>query len=593
MFLLFLSFVILAVSSHGSKIHEQMTAEEVHSIFRTTHDEVPEYEVVPIAHAIHENSPKDSIHRILQIKSFKRDMRLYLEPTEGILAASDLPMWTAEGDEDSPWGIKYTKISKGMKERMYFYQDPYNLAAFTSTHDEHGEILFDGTIGDDFVVRPLPARLRKVFSRAKRSIHEEDFPQFNRTVYHPNLKDTYHHVIYKKKEVSFDGIREKIGSYVLKNKTESESSRTKRSTKKTYNPKIVYPQILVIVDYNEYFRSLHNFAEVKRYIISFWNAVDLRYRVFVNPEVRLNIAGIIVATDPDGTPYTQNHRTRPVDGPIIDADKALDNMAEYFFEELMNKDLDRFAIDRDYDMVMLMTQLDLCNLEPNDHDFDCTTLGYAVRGGACTVNIRETKMEAVGLVEDNGGYVGIIPAAHEVGHLLGAPHDGHEQEDKTTCPAYGGYIMTGMLMLTKNVFMWSSCSMEYFEDFFHSQRAQCLVDTPRKVKASPRHLPGQILSVDEQCDRIKGTYACNKDETACVHLDCFVPDSGGQCLPVAPAAEGSSCGKGRYCINGQCVRRNTSEVLLQFAPPPEEERPYSNNIGVDVGLNIPFNIERN
>lgn len=75
---------------------------------------VPEYEVVPIAHAIHENSPNDSIHRIVQIKSFKRDMRLYLEPTEGILAARNLPMWTAQGDKNSPWGIKYTEIRKVM-----------------------------------------------------------------------------------------------------------------------------------------------------------------------------------------------------------------------------------------------------------------------------------------------------------------------------------------------------------------------------------------------------------------------------------------------------------------------------------------------
>ena len=35
-----------------------------------------------------------------------------------------------------------------------------------------------------------------------------------------------------------------------------------------------------------------------------------------------------------------------------------------------------------------------------------------------------------------------------------------------------------------------------------------------------------------------------KDESACIHLDCFVPNSGGQCLPIAPAAEGSSCGGG-------------------------------------------------
>lgn len=31
------------------------------------------------------------------------------------------------------------------------------------------------------------------------------------------------------------------------------------------------------------------------YVLSFWNAVDLRYRVFRSPDVRLNIAGIILS----------------------------------------------------------------------------------------------------------------------------------------------------------------------------------------------------------------------------------------------------------------------------------------------------------
>ena len=43
--------------------------------------------------------------------------------------------------------------------------------------------------------------------------------------------------------------------------------------------------------------------------------------------------------------------------------------------------------------------------------------GIAYRGGACTVNMKQQLVEAVGLVEDNGGYLGIVPAAHEIGHL--------------------------------------------------------------------------------------------------------------------------------------------------------------------------------
>lgn len=49
---------------------------------------------------------------------------------------------------------------------------------------------------------------------------------------------------------------------------------------------------------------------------------------------------------------------------------------------------------------------------------------------------------------------------------LGVPHDGDEEMGNTRCNAYDGYIMTDMLTLNKNVFTWSSCSLEYFDEFF-------------------------------------------------------------------------------------------------------------------------------
>ena len=45
-------------------------------------------------------------------------------------------------------------------------------------------------------------------------------------------------------------------------------------------------------------------------------------------------------------------------------------------------------------------------------------LGYAYEWGACNRSNVDMNTEAVGIVEDNGGYSAIIPAAHEVAHLL-------------------------------------------------------------------------------------------------------------------------------------------------------------------------------
>lgn len=43
--------------------------------------------------------------------------------------------------------------------------------------------------------------------------------------------------------------------------------------------------------------------------------------------------------------------------------------------------------------------------------------GFAYVGGACVVNKRLEKVNSVAIIEDSGGFSGIIVAAHEIGHL--------------------------------------------------------------------------------------------------------------------------------------------------------------------------------
>jgi hypothetical protein len=44
-----------------------------------------------------------------------------------------------------------------------------------------------------------------------------------------------------------------------------------------------------------------------------------------------------------------------------------------------------------------------------------STSGYAYVGGACVKNLRLRKISSVAIVEDRGGYSGVIVAAHELG----------------------------------------------------------------------------------------------------------------------------------------------------------------------------------
>ena len=84
---------------------------------------------------------------------------------------------------------------------------------------------------------------------------------------------------------------------------------------------MIFPEILVIVDYDGYRwvyysavlitnktilseKNIHpticrlhgeDNVAIKRYVISFWNGVDLRYKLLQGPSVKISIAGIIIS----------------------------------------------------------------------------------------------------------------------------------------------------------------------------------------------------------------------------------------------------------------------------------------------------------
>lgn len=105
---------------------------------------------------------------------------------------------------------------------------------------------------------------------------------------------------------------------------EDEDMHTANSRMKRDTPYLIFPEILCIIDYDGYrwkwfyhiilrswqsewiyanyegwpwFWRLHgkdNIA-IKRYVISFWNGIDLRYKLLKGPAVKISIAGIIIS----------------------------------------------------------------------------------------------------------------------------------------------------------------------------------------------------------------------------------------------------------------------------------------------------------
>ncbi|XP_044575426.1 venom metalloproteinase 3-like [Cotesia glomerata] len=527
-------------SSCSEMIHHQFTNDELRSIFQSSRETVPYYEIVPVAHNFHvRNFNKDPT---VKINSFGQNLEMYLSPSDAFLVSENTPVWTAQPDTDSLNDVKYRKVKDPFNDVGRAYQDAQTNSAVVIYRSKRNSLKLFGKIHNDFIIRPLPRRFLNRFFRVKRSVGNE--------TENSEFVDTHHHIIYKRSEMSSAEL--KNGIRFVERARKSHLSRNKRSL-----PDVIFPQVLAILDNTLYQILNKDYKTAILYLLSFWNAVDLRYRTISDPKVRLNIAGFIISVSEGGTPYLENNRRGNIE---LDADLALTDMSTYFYRET------RFPFET-YDMAVALTNYDMCNVEYGY--CDTSTLGYAFEMGACNRSSVDRNTEAVGIVEDNGGFSAILPAAHEVGHLVGVPHDG--TEEASDCSGFDGYIMTPTVTFGRNSFHWSKCSKRLMEEFFAMSDASCLFDQPRKSQQIPLMLPGKIQTLDQQCQKVYGTKACYHDERVCSKLDCEIPRGGGSCKSISSAAEGSKCGEGMFCIRGNCIAENSTTV-----PNWEEAKPETN-----------------
>ncbi|XP_024936868.1 A disintegrin and metalloproteinase with thrombospondin motifs 4 isoform X2 [Cephus cinctus] len=533
------------------KIHEHMTTAEMLSVFQTEgHESVPSYEVVPVLHTLHRRSPE--IKQEVHLKAFGKDINLYLQPTDGLFSRKQLPMWTVTRNASLPDGLHYDDVPEAsIADVGDIYQDASSMASILLHQDANGKVLVEGNIGSELVIRPLPERvINEVVSKAE-GLHEAHLlPNVTRSK--RSLKHTNHHVVFRRSTRPVD---DEYSDFTfmepdhLAKRFRSKRSISTRSKREA--PYVIYPEILCIVDYDGYRLHGGDNVQIKRYFVSFWNGVDLRYKLLKGPKIRISIAGIIISRGRDATPYLERNR---VGRDAIDSAAALTDMGKYLFRER------RLPV---YDIAVAVTKYDMCRRRKGGR---CTkgTAGFAYVGGACVVNKRLEKVNSVAIIEDTGGFSGIIVAAHEVGHLLGAVHDGSPPPSylggpgAEKCRWEDGYIMSD-LRHTEKGFKWSHCSVSSFHHFLNGDTATCLYNAPHEDEALPRVLPGKLLSLDAQCRKDRGTSACFKDDRVCAQLFCF--DAGsGYCVAYRPAAEGSPCGDGQYCLNGKCVAEHENII---------------------------------
>lgn len=74
--------------------------------------------MVPVLHRVVKKDGSKGTE--LNLKVFNDDVKLYLNPTEGILASEKTPVWTASSDSQAPEGLQYKEVPKvrTIRDRM-------------------------------------------------------------------------------------------------------------------------------------------------------------------------------------------------------------------------------------------------------------------------------------------------------------------------------------------------------------------------------------------------------------------------------------------------------------------------------------------
>ncbi|XP_071822540.1 A disintegrin and metalloproteinase with thrombospondin motifs 18-like isoform X2 [Apostichopus japonicus] len=419
--------------------------------------------------------------------------------------------------------------------------------------------LCDGMVGllrtasDDYLIEPLPSHLERLFSNTTSSSESRPHIIYKRSVtsvspaaaahnttqqqtseHHGNgtrtkKSKTAQHFCGKRKKFQPHPPQEPI--YFVDEFPEAPN-RTKRSLMGDIHQNR-FVETLVVVD--PPMVKNHTSEKVATYVLSVLNIVANLYRdASLGSTINIVLVNLILLEEDQPGLEVVHH-----------ADRSLNSFCQWQ-SALTSPNGTR------HDHAMLLTGKDICSWKNEP----CDTLGYAPIGGMCS------KYRSCTINEDTG--IGLaFTIAHESGHSFSMVHDG----DGNGCRKHGGNIMSPTLSGHTGRFSWSQCSGEYLNEFLQSDRAYCTENEPELASryAFPTRLPGEIYSADQQCQWQFGAKArlCsfNFGKSICKSIWCHKGERRCE-TKFLPAADGTPCGVGVWCIQGECLLRG------EKGPPP-------------------------
>ncbi|XP_075531725.1 venom metalloproteinase antarease-like TtrivMP_A [Dermacentor variabilis] len=282
------------------------------------------------------------------------------------------------------------------------YQDVHHQSSVVLRHRE-GVVQVEGIINHELRIKPLPQDERSLDNKILHKIYKVQ-----------EIQGTY-----IDKEPTLSQVYQRSHGLNQRNRRDARNLNAHHSTKakeeeRSMNQEKFTVEIHVISD-SVHNKDFKNSEELIAYLAIMTNAVNLRYLDMKNPRVSYILVGI----------------TRSKDDPVIIrkqgylfAAGTLDALEAYYKEG---------KIPGKPDTIYLVTGQDLARVK--DGKMDPTISGLAAVGAVCT-------QHAAGEGEDTArAYSGTNVMAHELAHLIGAPHD-DERSNDPECAWSQGYLMS-------------------------------------------------------------------------------------------------------------------------------------------------------
>ncbi|XP_078060621.1 A disintegrin and metalloproteinase with thrombospondin motifs 4-like [Mustelus asterias] len=285
-------------------------------------------------------------------------------------------------------------------------------------------------------------------------------------------------------------------------------------------------ELLVVADVSLY-RALG--PDVSQYLLVLFAAADRLYRhPSLASDVRLAVTQILVIRhDSEGPEVLQ------------EAQRTLHNFCDW---QRQMRSRPEWAAEK-YDAAVLLTRENLCQ------EHYCESLGLAHIGTVCTMDQNCAVIQDIGLQS-------AFTIAHEIGHLLGMPHDSSDICAQVGELPSANQMMSNMLTRIDYSEPWSRCSSKLSLGFFESKRADCLLNKPLVSMAETAPLAGRNYDADQQCRLSFGPgHRWRPGTDPCRILWCMARRQGQwhHSSKQLPAADGTNCGLGKVCLSGQCV----------------------------------------